>query len=376
MTVALILAGIGTNEMKITNLTIQELNLPFKQAFSHASATRTTTEAVLVTAESKNGITGYGEGCPRSYVTGESTETAVRFFDSIRDAITEIQSLSDLKTWTDTHREEINKNPAAWCATELALLDVLAKEAGESMESLLSLPELSDTFQYTAVLGSSGLDAYKKQLKQYIHVGFQDFKIKVSDNVEEDQQKIEALQALGTDIRVRLDANNLWQDAKQVISYIEALDYPFFAIEEPLKANDYDGCYAIYDALSIPIILDESFLRLEQFEHLNSNSKSWIINLRISKMGGILRSIAIAEKAKEIGVPIIIGAQVGETSILTRAALTVTNTCRNNLLAQEGAFGTHLLEKDITETPIMFGKGGKLDAASIKPLSVSLTSAQ
>jgi len=40
-------------------------------------------------------------------------------------------------------------------------------------------------------------------------------------------------------------------------------------------------------------------------------------------MGGILRSLAIAEQAKQIGIPIIIGAQVGETSILTRAALTL-----------------------------------------------------
>ena len=280
--------------MRITNLKIQELNLPFKQAFSHASATRNATEAVLVTAESENGITGYGEGCPRSYVTGETTETAVRFFNSYRDSITHIQSLSDLQTWVDTHREEINDNPAAWCAIELALLDVLAKEAGKSVESLLALPELSGTFQYTAVLGASGLDAYQKQLQQYVHVGFQDYKIKVSGMLEEDQQKIDALRALGADVRVRLDANNLWKDAEQVISAIKALDYPFFAIEEPLQAGDYDGCRAIYDALDIPIILDESFLRLEQFEHISDSPKNWIINLRISKMGGILRSLVIS----------------------------------------------------------------------------------
>ena len=82
-------------------------------------------------------------------------------------------------------------------------------------------------------------------------------------------------------------------------------------------------------------------------------------------MGGILRSLAIAEEAKARGIPIIIGAQVGETSILTRAALTVANQYRDILLAQEGAFGTYLLKQDITDSPLMFGKRGTLDSQGL-----------
>ena len=52
---------------------------------------------------------------------------------------------------------------------------------------------------------------------------------------------------------------------------------------------------------------------------------------------------------------------MGETSILTRAALTVANQYCEILQAQEGAFGTYLLEHDITDTSLMFGKGGKLN---------------
>ena len=137
------------------------------------------------------------------------------------------------------------------------------------------------------------------------------------------------------------------------------------AIEEPLQVGDYDGCRRISQALEVPIILDESFLRIEQFHHLQPDPQTWILNIRVSKMGGILRSLAIAKQAKAMGFPIIIGAQVGETSILTRAALTVANQYRDILLAQEGAFGTYLLEHDITDIPLMFGKGGRLDAQSI-----------
>jgi len=44
---------------------------------------------------------------------------------------------------------------------------------------------------------------------------------------------------------------------------------------------------------------------------------------------------------------VIVGAHVGETSLLTRAALTVANSARDLLVAQEGAFGTHLLARDV-----------------------------
>ena len=33
-------------------------------------------------------------------------------------------------------------------------------------------------------------------------------------------------------------------------------------------------------------------------------------------------------------------------------------------MAQEGAYGTYLLERDLTDKPLMFGKGGKLDSQS------------
>jgi hypothetical protein len=82
-------------------------------------------------------------------------------------------------------------------------------------------------------------------------------------------------------------------------------------------------------------------------------------------MGGILRSIEIANQAKRLGLPLIIGAQVGETSILSRAALSIANHYRDIVIAQEGAFGTYLLEKDITDNPITFGKNGVLESSTI-----------
>lgn len=352
--------------MPSLTLSMTTLEIPFTQAFSHATATRACTESVVVKAESPNGVGGVGEGCPRKYVTGETIQTTKSFFDSHYQAWEQFSGLEDLKAWMTTNSERIDTNPASWCALELAFLDRWGQEHGQSIETFLNLKELTGKFQYSAVLGTENLATFEKQAQEFAALEFCDFKIKVTDNLESDRQKIEFLKHLPIkNLRIRLDANNLWKTAAEAVMYLKGLQYPFMAIEEPLQVGDYDGCRQISQQLGLPIISDESFLRIEQFHHLQTDPKTWIINIRISKMGGILRSLAIAEQATAMGIPIIIGAQVGETSILTRAALTVANQYRNILLAQEGAFGTYLLEHDITDTPLMFGKGGTLDPQTL-----------
>ena len=360
------------------NLTIKKLEIPFKQAFAHATATRSCTESVVVKAESPNGVVGVGEGCPRKYVTGETIQTATSFFDAHREAWEQFRSLEDLKVWMTTNSRGIDMNPASWCAVELALLDRWGQEHGQSIEAFLNLKELTEKFQYSAVLGTENVATFEQQAQQFSALDFCDFKVKVTGNFENDRQKMEFLKHLPIkNLRIRLDANNLWKTAAEAVTYLKSLQYPFMAIEEPLHVGDYDGCREISQQLGVPIILDESFLRSDQLGCLQADPQSWIINIRISKMGGILRSLAIAKQAKAMGLPIIIGAQVGETSILTRAALTVANQYRHILLAQEGAFGTYLLEHDLTRTPLMFGKGGRLDTQPISGLlGLGLTFAQ
>ena len=261
-----------------------------------------------------------------------------------------------------TNREGIDENPASWCAVELALLDCWGQGVKQSVEAFLNLQELSGPFQYSAVLGSENIASFQKQAQQFAALDFWDFKVKVSGSIEDDGQKIEFLKNLPIKhLRIRLDANNFWNTSTEVVTYLKSLDYPFFGIEEPVQVGNYEACRQIYLQTGFPIILDESFLRQEQLNLLLTDPKNWMINIRVSKMGGILRSIAIAKEAKARNVPIIIGAQVGETSLLTRAALTVANEYRDILKAQEGAFGTYLLQHDITETPLMFSKGGILN---------------
>ena len=347
---------------RLESIEARALEVPFKVAFKHASAERDRMQSLWVTARSDGGAEGMGEGCPREYVTGESLPGALAFVERHRDDWRRsIAHVASLREYVRGAERLIDANPAAWCAVELALCDLFGRAAGRRVEALLGTPPPAKPFRYTAVLGDAPPAAFEKQLAHYRAAGFVDFKVKLAGDRARDAAKVSALRSAGVPPEsARADANNLFTDADAAAAYLSALGYPFFALEEPLRAGDYDGMRRLAKAIDARIILDESATRRGQLAALREDPHRWIVNLRVSKMGGLLRSLALVEAVRGAGLLVIVGAHVGETSVLSRAALTVAEAARDILVAQEGAFGTHLLERDVAQPPLMFGAGGRL----------------
>ncbi len=354
--------------MPVARLDVHTFPVPFRAVFRHASASRARAENVIVAARSSGGLTGYGEGCPRPYVTGETVASAAEFVGRHAGAIAaEVHDAQSLRAWAGAHRDAIDANPAAFCAVELALLDLFGKEAGAPVEDLIGAPRIEGPFSYSAVLGDSPYLVYWLQLRRYRRRGFTDFKVKVSGDVRRDRRKLRYFAGeRGRRLRVRLDANNLWGSDDECTAHLSALGCEVFAVEEPLRSGDFAGFERVAEATGARIILDESLLRASQLDAL-ANPERWLVNVRVSKMGGIVRSLEVAQRAADLGLGVIVGAQVGETSILTRAALTVMQSAGPALAAAEGAFGTHLLREDLTDPCLMFGDGGLLQAPPPSP---------
>jgi len=344
----------------IINIRYFELCMPFTTLFKHGSAERVQTETVIVEVKDANGLVGYGEGCPRAYVTAESVSSCLTFFTEHSQRFGEISNLAELQAYVNNNECLIDTNPAAWCGVELAILDLLAKQQGKTVEALLGLSLPRANYYYSAVLGDSSPASFAGLYKQYRAMGFCDFKIKLSNDILREKAKLECLNKDLSDISLRADANNLWETASEAIQFINDLGPKFAALEEPITSNQYNDLSRLADELDLKIILDESFMRYSHVMFLKDTPSSWIVNIRVSKMGGILRSLKIIDALKPLGVNITIGAQVGETSLLTRAALILADHAGDNLNAQEGAFGTLLLQQDLFSPVLQFGKGGQL----------------
>ena len=128
---------------------------PLRFKFKHASANRTESSSIIVEA-SAGSFNGYGEACPRPYVTGETEKSVIAFLrDYGEDWISSIRSIDSLRARLKAEKDLIDSNPAAFAALEIALLDLLAQEQGLSIESLIGLPALTGNIQYSAIVGDS-----------------------------------------------------------------------------------------------------------------------------------------------------------------------------------------------------------------------------
>jgi len=346
---------------------VQPLRLKLKSTVRHAGASRNEGESVWVKAERK-GITGYGEGCPRSYVAGDDLESSVRWAQEIFSAgKVHFDAFEDIKKWAGKNSSLIDRYPSAWCAIEMALLDLFSREKNCSVETLLGMDGCERRGRYTAVLGDDKIWKFTNLADQYLIRGISDFQIKINGKLEKDRAKLEILEDLCkqhniTDVRIRLDANNLWAGRpEEAINYLKILNCTAFAIEEPVGAHDAKDTSQVSTASGLPVILDESLCTLDDLSHYINLPGKFIANIKVSRVGGIIRTLRMIKELKKLGWPIIIGCHVGETSLLTRAALIPAHAAGENLIAQQGAFGDYLVEREPVDPILKFGRNGMLD---------------
>lgn len=356
------------------HLKIKGLFLPLRITFSQASSVRKEGESIWCEAWRAE-VCGLGEGCPRTYVTGENVESSLHWLSEklpiLEAACT---SLDALKSWMSANRAELDRHPAAFCAIETALLDLFAKEKNGSVEKLLGLGGPQGIYTYTGVLGDSNEEKFIALAQRYVAAGINDFKVKVNGDLKWDRKKLDILQQICNEkgisnMRIRLDANNLWaENTDAAIEFLSNLGHPIFAIEEPVKPKNYKELSRISNALDIPIILDESLCNLADLEKLNEVSGRFIANLKVSRLGGVIRCLEMVKALKKRGYPIIVGAHVGETSVLTRAGMCIAKAAGEKLVAQEGGFGLLIFEKEPVVPSLMFGAFGRINLA--KPYQI------
>ena len=78
------------------------------------------------------------------------------------------------------------------------------------------------------MIGAPDEKAFKNQVLRYDSVGFTDFKIKLTGDLENDKQRLDWLKLqISEEMRFRCDANNLWTKPALASEYIQCLGFPF-----------------------------------------------------------------------------------------------------------------------------------------------------
>jgi L-alanine-DL-glutamate epimerase-like enolase superfamily enzyme len=351
----------------IARVDVLTAQLPFRFAFGHALAERRSSENVYVKVTLDSGHVGFGEGVPRDYVTGETVDGAVavlcdryapmllgRRLERPEDVPALLESL-ERDTLLATGREP---DPAAWCALELAVLDAAGHAFGCSASRWLA-PTQARVVHYDAVIPFSSPRRLAAIAVLVRALGFRQVKVKVGNDLDADLRALALLRrVLGAGIDLRVDANCAWSADEALAAIARMRPYRLSAVEQPLPADDLEGLRRVTAATTEQIIVDESLRTLAEAETLAQTRACDAFNIRVSKCGGLLRSAHIARIAADHGLTCVVGAQVGESGILSAAGRHLAASLPT-VRYLEGSAGRLLLKEDLTAENVLPGWGGR-----------------
>lgn len=351
--------------MKIKAIETFLVTLPFRFAFGHSLATRADSTNVIVRVTLEDGTQGYGEGVPRDYVTGEDAVAAQQNIETIyaprligtdvSDLPQVVATLEDL--FVDLELDKIARG-ASWCAVELAVLDAAARAHRTTVAGWFG-PVVQKRVRYGGVIPFGGRRAVLGMLILYKLYGFETVKVKVGKTLEQDIANVAmARRIMGPNAIIRVDANCAWT-ADETLRAAEAFaPYMVASYEQPVPPNDLEGLQRLTRELpDVQILVDESLCTIEQAELLASEHICSAFNVRISKVGGFLAARRIVEIASQYGIKVHMGAQVGESGILSAAARTFASV-HQPFENCEGSMNAFLLKRDLTSENLTVKMGG------------------
>ena len=366
--------------MRIHRLTAFQVPVALKKAVRHASHVRRGNETLIVRCVLDDGSCGWGEGLPRTYVTGESIESVWRHleqseFASLRDAsfssalevsraIDDFQ-LADVAADSNIETRECFGNSVR-CALELAMLDAACRAEGISLGDLIlkhpaaiDFAETRDEVFYSGAVtsttpGGQWISALKMRL-----FAFRQVKVKVGAEGLNDRHLLHRVRRIvGRNVDLRLDANEAWNCDQVAAMMAPLMPFQPTCLEQPVPHAQVAGLTQIRSEIGIPIMLDESLCCREDAERAIRGQWCDFFNIRLSKCGGISRSLKLIATARQHGIGYQLGCQVGETGLLSAAGRHFACSVPD-IRYLEGSFDRFLVRDSLTDQDLTFRYGGR-----------------
>jgi L-alanine-DL-glutamate epimerase-like enolase superfamily enzyme len=277
----------------------EKLTLNLRNPFHLSYGTSDTRDAFILRLE---GNAGLGEGTIPPYYRVDPVAMTALWDHLAKQPARLPDDHAEIAAWVGT-----DGPPAARCAVELALLDRIGRLRGLPLHALLGLPAPRPLATSFTISGEA--ETMAQQARQARHFSIIKLKLGSGDDVA----RVAAVRAALPDARLFVDANAGWSRAEALRLVNELNPFNLELIEQPVEKDDIEGMGLVQAATRIPVVADEAAQSLEQVERLAAAGVQGV-NLKLMKLGGLLPAVAIANRARELGMRIMLGSMI-ETSI-------------------------------------------------------------
>ncbi|MFH2055592.1 MAG: enolase C-terminal domain-like protein [bacterium] len=294
--------------MNPTPLRLELLNLHLRQVFRIAKASAEKQQSLIV-----RWFDGLGEGAPSIHY-GLSASQLLTSLEALIARSGEIRSQADIRKLIELLPPDHN---VARCALEMALLDQEAKRENQPLWQYLGLRKPASV-ESSMTITPGNRDELKSQLERA--EGFSSLKLKVGFNG--DLRFVDQVLKL-REARLRLDANGGWSVGQAIESLRALAGYPLDFVEEPLSDPTVRDLDKVKMRVECVLFLDESIKALADLHKFHEVADG--VNLKLAKCGGLLRTLELAQEAREHNLRLLLGCMlesaVGITAALHLASL-------------------------------------------------------
>lgn len=289
--------------MKISNITLYHVQIPFKQAIQTSYGQLTHKECVVLTLQSEQGLVGLGEltALPhpdyvQEFLAGELLVLKRYLLPLLADQDLTPQSFMQKAA-------KIRGHQMAKAAIEMALWDLYAKLQEKSIRAFL--PPTLSTAPVGISLGiQSSPQALLAKVEQAVSQGYQRVKVKIAPG--KDYDYLAPIRQKCPNLCLMADANASYSLAQTAaIKRLDELDLAM--IEQPLRVSDFVEHAKLQAQLSTPICLDENICQMDDLKTMIALHSGQVMNLKLPRVGGLMSALEMLAYAQAHQVKVWVG---------------------------------------------------------------------
>jgi L-Ala-D/L-Glu epimerase len=273
--------------VRLSSVEVIPFSLPFKQPYVTARGSLEQREMVLLRVRDEDGVVGLGEAVP----------LALRGGVGLREVVAELEG------WRE-HRGVDGLSAPARCAVGTALMDLRGRRIGKRLGEEAG----DEAVECNATLVAGARAEVAVEAERWAREGFTTFKLKLGAETaktvsgepflrsrgSEDVEQVRAVrEALGPEVRIRVDANEAWdlETAKAALAALEPFGIEL--AEQPVVG--LEAMASLAASTSIPLAADESVASLEEAEEAAALGACAYTGIKLSKVGGPEEALRIAD---------------------------------------------------------------------------------
>ena len=338
--------------MLINKITIHELEMELKTPFKTNYGLTKTKKIILIELHDELGNIGWGEGCAFEipWYTEETHQSSLFVIENFLIALVLGKNI-DHPDKVQAIFSPIKRNNMAKAALETAIWDCYAKRVSKPLATVLG-----GTQKAIPVGISIGIQKDIDQLLQTIQAavdeGYQRIKLKL-EKYKEYETLSKVREAFPT-VSLMVDMNSAY--TLDDLPLIQALDeFNLLMLEQPLGDNDFIDHAQLRKSINTSVCLDESIHTLEDASVAIALGSCDIINIKLSRVGGLTVAKQIHDLCMKNNIPVWSGGML-EAGV-GRAHNIALSSLANFTIPGDISSSNRYWHEDITTVPITMENG-------------------